>query len=128
MNAFTRISLGVVGTGFLLAGTASANSLMGPFPYDFPARSAETALILYESKKAGSLGEGSETNIGAYTLNTGSSTSIGNWQQIEQTLSDGSTGTIDSTADQSADGSSQTSSTDFTITHNNADDEQEEAP
>ena len=61
-------------------------------------------------------------------LNTGSSTSIGNWQQIEQTLSDGSTGTIDSTADQSADGSSQTSSTDFTITHNNADDEEEEAP
>ncbi|MGS0469005.1 hypothetical protein ACU8V3_19190 [Cobetia marina] len=58
MNAFTRISLGVVGTGFLLAGTASANSLMGPFPYDFPARSAETALILYESKKAGSLGKG----------------------------------------------------------------------
>ena len=78
MNAFTRISLGVVSAGCLLATTVSANSLMGPFPYDFPARSAETALILYESKKAGSLGEGSDTNIGEYTLNTGSSTSIGN--------------------------------------------------
>ncbi|MEL0618703.1 hypothetical protein V6243_17925, partial [Cobetia marina] len=79
--------------------------------YDYPARRAESALILFESKKAGSLGEGSVTNIGAYTLNTGSSTSIGIWQQIEQTLSYGSTGTIDSTADQSAEGSSQTSST-----------------
>ena len=109
-----------------MASVVSASSLMGPFPYDFPARSSESALILYESKKAGSLGEGSDTNIGEYTLNTGSSTAIGNWQQIQQTLSDGSTGTIDGNADQSADSSSQTATTDLTHTTNNQVNEEEE--
>ncbi|WP_158772523.1 hypothetical protein [Cobetia sp. L2A1] len=132
MNAFMRISLGILGTGYLMTGIASANSLMGPYPYDFPARSAETALILYESKKAGSLGEGtsSSTDIDDYTVYTGSSTSIGNWQQIQQTLSDGSTGTIDGTADQSADASSQSATTDFTntTTTNIYSDDEEETP
>lgn len=76
--------------------------LMGPYPYDFPARaSVQGSLILQETKRrnggggsgAGPSGNG-DINAGAIINNNSTSIAVGNWQQIEMTLGDGAEGLI----------------------------------
>ncbi|MDR5901109.1 hypothetical protein [Halomonas icarae] len=78
------------------------DSLVGPYPYDFPARaSVQGSLILQEAKRRnGSSGSGARTsgsgdiNAGAIINNNSTSIAVGNWQQIEMMLGDGAEGLI----------------------------------
>ncbi|WP_442487404.1 hypothetical protein [Halomonas litopenaei] len=94
-----------LGTALLSAiGPAEARDrdpLVGPYPYDFPARaSIQGSLILQEARRrnngsggSGSGGSGS-INAGAIVNNNSTSIAVGNWQQIEMTLGDGAEGLI----------------------------------
>lgn len=76
--------------------------LVGPYPYDFPARaSIQGSLILQEAKRrnsasgSGSRASGSgDINAGSIINNNSTSIAVGNWQQIEMILGDGSEGLI----------------------------------
>ncbi|WP_089730702.1 hypothetical protein [Modicisalibacter muralis] len=99
----------IVCGGFLIPTTVSAQSLMGPYPYDFPARSGQAALILYESNKTASAsGSGGDTTL--YSSTTISAT---NWQQIEMTLGDGSEASMVTDSSQSSEGGTTTSNSEF---------------
>lgn len=88
---------------------ASDGSLIGPKPYTFPARSAQSALILYENKRSGNLGQG----VGATTVYSNTSISANNWQQIEMTLGDNAEAALDVESSQSSEGSQSTTNSDF---------------
>ncbi|CEP36365.1 MULTISPECIES: hypothetical protein [unclassified Halomonas] len=88
---------------------ASDGSLIGPKPYTFPARSAQSALILYENKRSGNLGQG----VGATTIYSNTSISANNWQQIEMTLGDNAEAALDVESSQSSEGSQSTTNSDF---------------
>ncbi|ABE58421.1 hypothetical protein [Chromohalobacter israelensis] len=75
--------------------------LVGPYPYDFPARaSIQGSLLLQEARRrnSGSGDSGSDDrgsiNAGAIVNNNSTSIAVGNWQQIEMTLGDGAEGLI----------------------------------
>ncbi|EPF2958748.1 hypothetical protein ACSL9D_004016 [Vibrio alginolyticus] len=87
----------------------------GPHPYDFPARNAQTSLVLQENrdrnrnsgaKQHGVLG--GDMSAGVIINNT--TIAAGNWQQIEMTLGDGSEGMIMSESHQDNTGDSQANS------------------
>tara|TARA_R110002020_G_scaffold2409_8_gene11143 strand:- start:234 stop:632 length:399 start_codon:yes stop_codon:yes gene_type:complete len=101
--------------------TASDGSLIGPKPYTFPARSAQSALILYENKRSGSLGQG----VGATTVYSNTSISANNWQQIEMTLGDNAEAALDVNSSQSSEGSQSTTNSDFLNSREEAQGEEE---
>ena len=95
----------------LQAEARERDSLMGPYPYDFPARaSVQGSLLLQEAKRrnsSGGSGSGASgrgdinaetitntTHAGAIINNNSTSIAVGNWQQIEMLLGDGSEGLI----------------------------------
>ncbi|RUR33321.1 hypothetical protein ELY33_02885 [Vreelandella andesensis] len=109
-----RIGLMVYGVLFAMMtlpslAMASEGSLIGPKPYNFPARSAQSALILYESKQSGSLGQAA----GSTRIYSNTSISANNWQQIEMTLGDNAEAALDVNSSQSAEGSQSTTSSEF---------------
>lgn len=104
------LSASMVCGGLLLPAVANAGGgLIGPQPYNFPARSGQAALILYESKQASS-GNGSGGGATIYNNTTISAT---NWQQIEMTLGDGSEASMVTDSSQNADSSEASSSSEF---------------
>lgn len=92
--------------GLVVSNTVDARDrdpLVGPYPYDFPARaSLQGSLILQEAKRRNGGGSGSGNsgasaggiNAGAIINNNSTAISVGNWQQIEMTLGDGAEGLI----------------------------------
>ncbi|QSV17655.1 hypothetical protein [Photobacterium ganghwense] len=86
----------------------------GPHPYSFPARNAQSSLVLYENKKKQESAKSQLSSIlggsgtGIFINNT--TISAGNWQQIEMTLSEGSEGMIMSESHQDSNGNAQSNS------------------
>lgn len=88
---------------------AGDGSLIGPQPYNFPARSAQAAAILYESKQNAS----SSGSSGSATIYSNTTISATNWQQIEMTLGDNAQGSLSTDSSQTSNGGTATSQSDF---------------
>ncbi|WP_227370837.1 hypothetical protein [Halomonas sp. M20] len=109
-HPIASVMLAPLAGGMLLAAAAAhGQSLIGPQPYDFPARSGQAALILYEGKKTAShSGSGGETTV--YSNTTISAT---NWQQVEMTLGDDAEATMVTDSSQTSDGGTANADSEF---------------
>lgn len=89
---------------------AGEGSLMGPKPYNFPARNAQSAAILYESKRT----EPSRSSAtGASAIYSNTTISATNWQQIEMTLGDDSDASLITDSTQSSTNGNASSNSEF---------------
>ncbi|MEA3250361.1 MAG: hypothetical protein U9Q35_02085 [Pseudomonadota bacterium] len=102
------LAIGAWMTVFPIA-QAGDGSLIGPQPYNFPARSAQAAAILYESKQNAS----SSGSSGSATIYSNTTISATNWQQIEMTLGDNAQGSLSTDSSQTSNGGTATSQSDF---------------
>ncbi|CAM3830356.1 hypothetical protein VRRI112168_02105 [Vreelandella rituensis] len=100
---------------------ASDGSLIGPKPYTFPARSAQSALILYESKRNDSLGQG----VGSTRVYSNTNISANNWQQIEMTLGNDAEAALNVDSSQSSEGSQSSTRSEFFNSREEMQDEEE---
>ncbi|MGE5506294.1 MAG: hypothetical protein ACM31L_17865 [Actinomycetota bacterium] len=123
LTGVTAVMEAVAGGGPLTAATAQAQQ-MGRDPWAFPADnrtfSAQAQLLRRQQDAAGSASPASSGAAGATTAYitsyNNSSTSIGNWNDIQQTLSGGSTAYLGTSIGQTNHGNSTSNSSADTTT------------
>jgi hypothetical protein len=113
---YASAAIGLAVVTFGIAVQPAAAQQMGRDGYNFPARnSSMSAQFQFQRSQNASAQRSSEAGLSALTqystVYNSSSTAIANMNSVTQNLSDGSTGTVDTSGNQDSDGSQDSTAT-----------------